>query len=186
MMETLIRGKAWVGGNNIVAFQIIPLRRWDPDNLDPDELGKWALEDADPDFRNKEFALKNGGYSIVAAGTNFGGGGKSIEHPIIALKSAGIKIVLAESFSRFNFRNSVNNGLPAFVCKGITEMVKKGDELTVDLVAGFVKNERTGVSLKIAAMPQFAIDLINAGGLIPYTRAKISAKKKLEEPKGKG
>jgi 3-isopropylmalate/(R)-2-methylmalate dehydratase small subunit len=176
-METLVRGKAWVGGNNISAFEIIPLNRWTSDNMDPDELGKWALEDADPDFKNNEFALKKGGYSIVVAGTNFGGGGKSIEHPVIALKGAGIKIVLAESFARFNFRNSVNNGLPPVICKGITEIVKKGDELTVDFVAGSVKNERTGVSLTMAAIPEFAKELINAGGLIPHTKAKIRANK---------
>ena len=178
MMETLIRGKAWVGGNDIVAFQIIPLRRMNADDLNPDELGKWALEDADADFKNNEDALKKGGYSIVVAGKNFGGGGKSIEQPILALKAAGVKIVLAESLARFNFRNCVNNGLPAVVCEGITRMVQKGDDLMVDLVAGSVKNERTGASLKMTALPEFAMELINAGGLIPYTKAKINAKKR--------
>lgn len=58
----------------------------------------------------------------------------------------------------------MNNGLPPVICKGITEIVKKGDELTVDFVAGSVKNERTGMSLKMVTIPEFAIELINAGG----------------------
>lgn len=173
MVDTKITGKAWVGGDNISTYGIIPQRRWNLDNLDPVELGKWALEDADPNFTNKEYALRNAGYSIVVAGENFGGGGKSIEHPIIALMGAGIKVVLADSFARFNFRNSVNNGLPVFAVKGIKDKIVTGDELTVDLTEGYVLNHRTQEKIELVPLSDFVFDLMEAGGLINYTKAKI-------------
>lgn len=176
-METVIRGTAWVGGNDIAAFKIVAQNRWQMDRLDPDELGKWVFESVDSTLLNKENAFKNAGYSIVVAGSNFGGGGKSIEHPVIALLGAGVKVVLADSFGRYNFRNSVNNGLPVFVCEGINKQVKTGDTLVVDMAAGKVTNETTGASMEMTPLSDFARELLNAGGLIPYTAAKIAAQK---------
>ena len=71
----------------------------------------------------------SGKYSFIIAGRNFGGGGKSIEHPIIAIKGAGVKAVIAESASRYFFRNAINNGLPILICEGITSNVRTGDDL---------------------------------------------------------
>ena len=173
MIETNITGKAWVGGDDISTYDIIPQSRWNLDSLDPDELGKWAMEDADPDFHGKENALRNSGYTIIVAGKNFGGGGKSIEHPVIATKGAGIKVVLAESFARYNFRNSVNNGFPVVECKGIMEMVEKGDELTVDLAEGYVLNHRTGKRADLVPFSQYVFDVMEAGGLIEYTKKQL-------------
>ena len=172
-METKITGKAWVGGDNINTYAIIPQKRWNLDKMDPEELGKWALEDADPAFADKEGAFRDGGYTFVIAGECFGGGGKSIEHPIYALQGAGIKVVIADSFARFNFRNSVNNALPVFTCPGIRDHVETGDELTVDLVEGYVENHRTGEKINLVPLSEFAVELMEAGGLIPYTKAKL-------------
>lgn len=172
-METRITGKAWVGGDNISTYAIIPQRRWDLDRMDPEELGKWAMEDADPAFADREGAFRDGGYSIVVAGACFGGGGKSIEHPIYALRGAGIKVVIADSFARFNFRNSVNNALPVFTCPGLKDTVLTGDELTVDMTEGYVENHRTGERTELVPLTPFALELIEAGGLIPYTKAKL-------------
>ena len=173
MFETKISGKAWVGGDDINTYAIIPQRHWDLDNLDPVELGQWAMEEADPDFTGKPGALAKAGYRIIVAGENFGGGGKSIEHPIIALKGAGIKLVLADSFGRFNFRNSVNNALPVVECKGISKMVQTGDELTVDLSEGYVLNHRTGQKAELVPFSQYMLDIMEAGGLIEYTRQRL-------------
>jgi 3-isopropylmalate/(R)-2-methylmalate dehydratase small subunit len=176
-MDKIIHGKTWVGRDDIMVYEIIAMNRWDMDNVDPEELGKWAFEGVDKEFSGNENAFKNKGCSIVVAGVNFGGGGKSIEHPVFTLKGAGVKVVLAESFARFNFRNSVNNGLPVFVCPGILKFAKNGDELAVDTEKGLVKNERIGETIKISPLPAFAMDLINAGGLIPYTWEKLHSKK---------
>lgn len=175
-METRITGKAWVGGDNISTYDITPQRRWNLDKMDPEELGKWAMEDADPAFADKEGAFRDEGYSVVVAGACFGGGGKSIEHPIYALQGAGIKVVIADSFARFNFRNSVNNALPAFTCPGLKEITQTGDELTVDLLEGYVENHRTGVRTQLVPLTPFALELMEAGGLIPYTKAKLKAR----------
>lgn len=172
-MESKITGKAWVGGDNISTYAIIPQRRWNLDKMDKDELSQWAMEDVDPAFANVPNAFKDGGYTFVVAGTCFGGGGKSIEHPIYALQGAGVKCVIADSFARFNFRNSVNNGLPVFTCSGITKEVSTGDVLTVDMAEGYVENNTTGKRIPLVPMSEFAFELMEAGGLIPYTKAKL-------------
>ncbi len=174
MIETIIKGKAWVGGDNISAYNIIPQDRWTHEGLDPNVLGKWALEDGDPSFKDKEWALRDSGAIIIVAGKNFGGGGKSIEHPIYALKGAGIKIVIADSFARYNFRNSVNNALPVFECKGLNKMIQTGDELTVDMMNGFVDIERTKERKKLVPLPKFILEIMESGGLIAHTRKQLN------------
>ncbi len=172
-MEKIIQGKTWVGRDDIMVYEIVSMKRWNMDKVDPAELGDWAMEGVDPAFAAAPGGFRAGGYGIVVAGTNFGGGGKSIEHPVFALKGAGVRAVLAESFSRFNFRNSVNNGLPVFVCPGILSLAKTGDVLEVDTVEGRVTNPATGAFLPIQPPPPFAVALIDAGGLIPYTKAQL-------------
>lgn len=177
-MNTKIVGKVWVGGDNISTYAITPQHRWNLDKMDPEELGKWAMEEADPAFAGKEGAFRDAGYSVVVAGACFGGGGKSIEHPIYALQGAGIKVVIADSFARFNFRNSVNNALPAFTCPGLKEITQTGDTVTVDLIEGYVENHRTGVRTNLVPLTPFALELMEAGGLIPYTKAKLKSQNK--------
>jgi 3-isopropylmalate/(R)-2-methylmalate dehydratase small subunit len=173
MKETVITGKAWVGGDDIYAFNIIPQKRWNFDYLSEEELGRWAMEGVVPSFENKEWAMRDAGYSIIIAGKNFGGGGKSIEHPVFALKGAGVKVVIADSFARYNYRNSVNNALPVIVCESMNQMVKEGDDVTVDLARGVVINNTTGARKEFMPLSQYAMDLIDAGGLIPYTQEKL-------------
>lgn len=182
MTQSVVRGKAWVGGDDIFAFDIIPQNRWTLDNLNPDDLGRWALENADPDFKDKANAFKNEGYTFVVAGKNFGGGGKSIEHPVFALKGAGVKAVLADSFARYFFRNAVNNGLPVFICEGISRLVEKGDELSVDFTNGYVINLRTNVKKDLVPLTEFVLGIMESGGLLEYTKSKLK-KGQLKEGK---
>ena len=177
MSASVISGKAWVCGDYVSAYAIIPQRRWIPGKLKEEEMGKWALEDGVPEFLNREWGLKNTGCAIIVAGEGFGGGGKSIDHPIYALKGAGIKLVLADSFGRYNYRNSIDNGLPVFVCKGLREIVERGDLLTVDLKEGTVVNEKNGQRKELVPALPFILELLEAGGLLPYTKKLLEAAK---------
>jgi 3-isopropylmalate/(R)-2-methylmalate dehydratase small subunit len=125
------------------AYQIIGRKRWTLNAMDPAELGQWAFEDAIESIKDIPGGFQELGYDIVVAGHDFGGGGKSIEHPIVAMQGAGVKLVLAESFSRYNFRNAINRGLPAITCPGISGFCDTGDKLQVDLLNGEIKNLTT-------------------------------------------
>lgn len=175
-MGSIIKGKAWVGGDNIDVYKIIPRRRWIDNSIKPEDFGLWALEDADEAFKEKPWALKDSGAEIIIAGKNFGGGGKSIESPIYALQGAGIKIVIADSFARFNFRNSVNNGLPVLTCQGMNKLVSTGDEVIVNLAEGYIEKVATGERVKFMPFSPFVMEILNSGGLIPYAKEKIKRK----------
>jgi 3-isopropylmalate/(R)-2-methylmalate dehydratase small subunit len=136
-----------------------------------EELGKHAMEGAD---RNFALEASSGKYSFIIAGRNFGGGGKSIEHPIFAIKGAGVKAVVAESSSRYFFRNAINNGLPILICEGITSKVRTGDELEIDLSKGEIRNLSTGTKLKSAPIPDNLMQILQMGGYIPYTKKKMA------------
>jgi len=169
----LLRGKAWVGGNDIYAFDIIQQQHW-TSPLDPQENSKWVMAGVDPIFEG-ENAFKEQGYTFVVAGSNFGGGGKSIEHPILGLMGAGIKAVIADSFARLQFRNATNNGLPFITCRGISKTVETGDELEVDLATGRIRNLTTGEGITGAPVAEFVTEIGDAGGLIAFVRDKIAS-----------
>ncbi len=126
----------------------------------PEELGKIACKGIDPEFVNK---MKPGG--ILVAGKNFGCS-SSREWAPVALKAAGVKLILAEFFARIFYRNAINIGLPVLECKGISDKLSINDEVEVDLSAGEVKILKTGEVLSVAPTPQFLIDRMSKGGLI--------------------
>ena len=174
--NVLLRGKAWVCGDFIDAYKILPRTYWGGakiGNLSEEELGKHAMEGVDPNFCGD---MRGGKYLFIVAGRNFGGGGKSIEHPIFALKGAGVKAVIAESASRYFFRNSINSGLLVMICKGITEKVVQGNELELNMASGEIWNVTTGERLESAPLPEVALGILDAGGYLPYTRKKLSEK----------
>ena len=110
--ENILSGKAWVFGDYIDVYQILAPDHWNQpsgkSNLDAEELGKYALLGADPKFAAQAMT---GNYAFIVAGRNFAGGGKSTEQPIFTIKGTGVQAVIAESCSRYFFRNAVNNGL---------------------------------------------------------------------------
>jgi len=173
--EMVLKGKAWVCGDYADSHQILPEKYWQGGakvgTLNMEELGKHAMEGADQNFAAE---ASSGKYSFIVAGRNFGGGGKSIEHPIFAIKGAGVKAVIAESSSRYFFRNSINNGLPILICEGITSKVRKGDDLEVDLSQGEIRNLTTGARLKFAPLPDALMEILKMGGYIPYTKKKMA------------
>lgn len=156
-MEKIVKGKAFVYGANIDTDQIYPGRFLDL--TDPEDVGKHAMEGADPDFR-KEF--KPG--DIIVASTNFGCG-SSREHAAVTLKAVGVGVVLADSFGRIFYRNAINLGIPLVVCPGIANHVKKGDVLIVDIAGGKVTNETTGVTLEAQALAGYAMNILENGGI---------------------
>lgn len=156
-MEKIIKGNAFVYGANIDTDQIYPGRFLDL--TDPEDVGKHAMEGADPDFR-KEF--KPG--DIIVASTNFGCG-SSREHAAVTLKAVGIGVVLADSFGRIFYRNAINLGIPLVVCPDIASNVKKGDVLTVDISSGRVVNETTGITLEAQPLAGYAMNILENGGI---------------------
>jgi 3-isopropylmalate/(R)-2-methylmalate dehydratase small subunit len=135
--------------------------------MDPKDLAKHALEGLDPAFPEK---AKKG--IIVVGGKNFGCGSSREQAPL-ALKHAGVKCVLAESFARIFFRNAVNIGLPVIECKGISAAVENGDELSVDFEAGEVRNVSKGKTLRGTRLPPFILEILSDGGLIENLRRRL-------------
>ncbi|MER3399569.1 MAG: 3-isopropylmalate dehydratase small subunit [Thermoflexus sp.] len=160
-------GRAWVFGDNIDTDVIIPGRYLN--TTDPHELAAHCMEGVDPEFPRK---VRPG--DIVVAGRNFGSG-SSREHAPISLKAAGISCVIAKSFARIFFRNAINIGLPVLECPEAVEATQPGDELEVRLDTGEILNRRAGTVFRAKPYPPFMLELIRAGGLIPYTRARLQA-----------
>lgn len=113
---------------------------------------------------------------IVVAGTNFGCG-SSREHAPIALLNMGASAVIADSFARIFFRNSINLGLPLIVCKGISKEVKDGQELTLDIEKGTVTVKETGKVYTCDRLGDQAMKILEAGGIKPMMRARMEKEK---------
>jgi 3-isopropylmalate/(R)-2-methylmalate dehydratase small subunit len=124
------------------------------------------MYDADPDFSKKV----NPG-DIVVARENFGCG-SSREHAPMALKGAGVSVVIAKSFARIFYRNAFNTGLPILVAPEAVDGIKERDELTVDLATGEIADLTTGVTYQAQPLPPFMRELVEAGGLLPYLKKK--------------
>jgi 3-isopropylmalate/(R)-2-methylmalate dehydratase small subunit len=164
-------GKAWVFGDNIDTDVIIPARYLM--TTDPAELAKHCMEDIDPGFAS---AVHAG--DVLLAGNNFGCG-SSREHAPIAIKGAGVSVVIANSFARIFYRNAINIGLPILECAEAVAAVKAGDELRVDLASGRIEDVTTGQTFQAQSYPESILRIIAAGGLIAATRQKLQAAGKL-------
>jgi 3-isopropylmalate/(R)-2-methylmalate dehydratase small subunit len=131
-------------------------------------LAAHCLEDLDPQFLKKVCPG-----DIIVGGENFGCG-SSREHAPIAIKAAGVSCVIAKSFARIYFRNSINVGLPALVCPEAADGIRNGDELRVDLAAGRIENVTQERSYQAEPFPEFLQQIIGAGGLIAYTQKRLA------------
>ena len=151
-------------GDNIDTDVIIPARYLNTSL--PEELAKHCMEDIDKEFVNK---VKDG--DIMVGGANFGCG-SSREHAPIAIKASGISCVIAESFARIFFRNSINIGLPILECPEAAKAINNGDTVSVNFDTGVITNETSGESYQATAFPQFMQELIKAGGLVNYIANK--------------
>lgn len=157
------KGYAIKYGDNVDTDVIIPARYLN--SSDPAELALHCMEDIDKDFVNK---VKKG--DIMVGGKNFGCG-SSREHAPIAIKVSGISCVIAETFARIFYRNSINIGLPIMECPEASREIKEGDEVEVDFDSGIITDKTTGKTYKGQAFPPFMQKIINAEGLINYINA---------------
>lgn len=167
-MESKIKAKAAVLGNNIDTDVILPGKYLIL--VDPHELAQHALAGLDEHFVDKA----KGGI-IIIGGKNFGCGSSREQAPL-ALKYSGVKCVIAESFARIFYRNSINIGLPVIECKGIHDAVKEGDELAVDLEAGKVQNLTTKKTFEATKLPPSIMEILTDGGLIENLRKRMNKK----------
>lgn len=156
----MIKGSAHVYGDNIDTDRIIPGKY--TKTLDTSQLAAHVMEDLDPDFRHR---VKPG--DILVAGENFGCGSSREQAPI-ALKAAGVSVVVAKTFARIFFRNAINIGLP--VVEAPDHHIQPGDQLVIDLESGVLINETSGERLTITRLPGVMRDIMNAGGLIEYLK----------------
>lgn len=135
---------------------------------DREQTAEHLFELAYPEIRPR---IKNG--DIIVAGRNFGCG-SSREQAAAAIRYAGIQAVVAASFARIFFRNAINLGLPLIVSDDAAERVKENDRLDLDMIAGVIHNLTTREKYKAAMLDPRAIELINAGGLVPYLKRKYA------------
>ncbi len=160
-----IQGKVWRFGNDVDTDLIIPARYLN--TSDPKELAAHCMEDADPTFAGK---VKSG--DIIVAGKNFGCG-SSREHAPISIKEAGVSCVIAASFARIFYRNSINIGLPILESPEASQAIAEGSEVEVDLSSGRITDLTTGKVFQAGKFPPFMQELIQTGGLIEYVKKKL-------------
>jgi 3-isopropylmalate/(R)-2-methylmalate dehydratase small subunit len=165
-MSTL-RGRVHRYGDNVNTDVIIPARYLN--SSDVSELASHCMEDIDADFVSK---VKPG--DIIVGGENFGCG-SSREHAPLAIKGAGVSCVIAGSFARIFFRNAINVGLPVLVCAQAAAEAKSGDEMAADLTSGRIDNVTQSKSYQAEPFPQFLQEIISAGGLVEYTKKRLTA-----------
>ncbi|MDD5530539.1 MAG: 3-isopropylmalate dehydratase small subunit [bacterium] len=157
----MLKGRVWKFGDNISTDLICPGRYFHLRSNLP-ELATHVLEDADPTFPQK---VQKGDF--VVGGKNFGLG-SSREHAPTIIKLAGVSVVLAKSFARIFFRNSINVGLPVIECD--TDKFNDGDELEIDLGKGIVKDITTGYEVKVPELPKGMLNILNDGGLVEHIK----------------
>ncbi|OHB77893.1 MAG: 3-isopropylmalate dehydratase [Planctomycetes bacterium RBG_16_55_9] len=150
--------------DHINTDEIIPARYLNTD--DRTELAKHCLEDLDKDFVNK---VEEG--DVIVAGEDFGCG-SSREHAVWAIRGAGVQTVIAKSFARIFYRNAINNGFYLVESPDALENINDGNELDIDYKAGVIQNKTAGTKITFNPLPDFALDIINAGGLLEHIQKK--------------
>lgn len=160
--------KIYKYGDNVDTDVIIPARHLnDPD---PKALASHCMEDID-----KEFASTVERGDIIVAGANFGCG-SSREHAPLAIKSSGIKCVIAKSYARIFYRNAINIGLPILECPEAAEKIHPGDMVSVDFSTGQIEDKTQGLTWESAPFPEFIDGIIQSGGLLNSLKARGIAK----------
>ncbi|HHU17040.1 MAG: 3-isopropylmalate dehydratase small subunit [Anaerovoracaceae bacterium] len=163
-------GKVFKYGENVDTDVIIPARHLV--TTEPKELAKHCMEDIDAGFAGK---VKDG--DIIVAGKNFGCG-SSREHAPIAIKASGISCVIAPTFARIFYRNSLNTGLPILESEEAAQKIDAGDEVEINLKTGEIKNITKGETYKAEPFPEFIQGLIDNDGLVNYTNKKLKEESK--------
>ncbi|MBM6840049.1 3-isopropylmalate dehydratase small subunit [[Clostridium] spiroforme] len=150
--------------DNVDTDVIIPARYLN--SFDAKELASHAMVDLDPDFAK---TVEPG--DIIVAGQNFGCG-SSREHAPLCLKTAGVKCVIAKSFARIFYRNSINIGFPIMECVEAADRIEPGDDVEVDFTTGVITNKTKNETYQSQPFPEFLQKMIDLDGLVNYVNAK--------------
>lgn len=167
-MQRVIEGKVFVFDENIDTDQIYPGRYLDL--TDPEDVGKHAMEGADPSFV-AEFKAGD----IIVASTNFGCG-SSREHAVVTLKAVGIGALIADSYGRIFYRNAINLGIPVIVCPNLRQHVSRGDTLSVDIATGKIVNLSTGQEFLAEPFSEYTMSILNNGGIKDLVKRQMQEK----------
>jgi 3-isopropylmalate/(R)-2-methylmalate dehydratase small subunit len=165
-MEMKMQGRVWKFGDNVDTDVIIPARFLNIS--DEAELAKNCFVDLRPEF-NKDVRAGD----VIIAGNNFGCG-SSREHAPLAIKAAGISLVVAKSFARIFYRNAFNIGLPILESEEAFRSYSEGEEVVSDLESGEIRSVEKGIRVCAKPIPPFMREIIQAGGLVPYIKARGS------------
>jgi 3-isopropylmalate/(R)-2-methylmalate dehydratase small subunit len=160
----MLKGRVRKYGSNINTDEIIPARYLN--TTDPAVLAKYCMEDIDKDFVEN---VKHG--DIIVAENNFGCG-SSREHAPISIKAAGVSAVIANSFARIFFRNSINIGLPILESREAVKSIKNGDKIEINLNKGTINNITQNKIYRSQPFPEFMRKIVKAGGLLGYIKNK--------------
>jgi 3-isopropylmalate/(R)-2-methylmalate dehydratase small subunit len=161
-----IIGTAWCYGDNINTDLIYPGRYLTI--TEPNEMANYALADLDAEFSQK---VQPG--DIIVAGENFGNG-SSREQAAMCLKYAGVSAIIARTFARIFYRNAINQGIPAIISPEALEVIKTGDKVELDLTEHSLNNQTTGEHYSIEPIPDFLLEIIADGGIIPHLKKKFN------------
>ena len=162
-MKTRITGRVWKYGDDVNTDVIFP-GKYTYSISDPQEMAEHALEDLDPEFAE---TVEPG--DIIVAGKNWGCG-SSREQAVTCLKAAGVGAIVARSFARIYFRNSINQALPIVTCDAV-DSVEDGDEITIDFAAGTVTTP--GGEYTFPPLAPEVMEILEDGGLIPHVRKQL-------------
>lgn len=160
-----LKGNVFKYGDHVDTDVIIPAKYLN--TADPKELAKHCMEDIDTEYATK---VQEG--DIIVAGVNFGCG-SSREHAPLAIKGSGASCIIARTFARIFFRNSINIGLPILECSEAVDGISAGDVVEVDTDTGIITNVTTGKEFKAQPFPEFLQNLITSGGLVKYIAKSV-------------
>lgn len=161
----MVSGKVFKYGDNVDTDVIIPARYLNAPS--PEELAKHCMEDIDASFATM---VKSG--DIMVGGANFGCG-SSREHAPISIRACGVRCVIAASFARIFYRNSINIGFPILECPEAAAAIQNGDTVSVDFATGKIVDETTGETFQAVALPPFIEKIVEHNGLLPYLKARM-------------
>ena len=161
----MVSGKVFKYGDNVDTDVIIPARYLNAPS--PEKLAKHCMEDIDASFAT---TVKPG--DIMVGGANFGCG-SSREHAPISIRACGVRCVIAASFARIFYRNSINIGFPILECPEAAAAIQNGDTVSVDFATGKIVDETTGETFQAVALPPFIEKIVEHNGLLPYLKARM-------------
>jgi len=162
-------GRVWKFGSDVDTDVIIPGRFLADWNKEPEKMGQYCFYGIDPQFNTK---VQTG--DIIVAGDNFGCGSSRQAAPV-AIKSAGIRYLIASSFARIFYRNAINIGLPVLECPVLVEEVNEGERLAVELDKGEITNLDTGKVYRFEPLNEMVQQILDSGGLALYVQKRLKS-----------